>query len=279
MLSRQMHNFFKPFYPAEPMTISAAAEFKQQRHQWLTSFEPGQVQGSALREALGLRDGDAGCEMLWLKNMAGWGYPKGWVGQEDPREQVFRRIDSLFAESLDLWEASYTFSIFGDDTVEYLNIGPQPSHSNPIHEGAHKARRTRDSSHTRTDSVEQPGGVRRWATYPSTYFFNDLLPIYNGTRLLSVSLLTPSTFTSDRHVLWERILRDSIAPKPGNPATPRIREMSHVIIARHLPLLRLHLCRLHRPPFRSLGQVTFSYRKAEDPTWNCLIPTTDPAIV
>jgi zinc finger CCHC domain-containing protein 8 len=50
------------------------------------------------------------------------------------------------------------------------------------------------------------GRSRRWAKYPSTYFSSDLLPVYNGTRLPPILPTSSSTFSSERHLLWERIL-------------------------------------------------------------------------
>ena len=43
-LSRKMYTFFKTSQPVEQMTVSAAAEFKHHRRQWIDSFEPGKAQ-------------------------------------------------------------------------------------------------------------------------------------------------------------------------------------------------------------------------------------------
>jgi zinc finger CCHC domain-containing protein 8 len=207
MLSRQMYNFFKPVRFPEPMTVSAATEFVNQRRQWLASFEPGQVRGPKLREALGLRDTDVGSELPWLKNMADWGYPIGWFSEEDPREQVLQRIDNLFAEPLDLEDGDHSLAIFGEDAVEAFDVGIRHFHSSS-HEEINKSQCLRDSSIVRRDRTKQVDMERgrRWARYPSTYFSSDLLPIYNGARLPPIFPTTSSTFTSERHLLWERIL-------------------------------------------------------------------------
>ena len=209
-LSRQMYNFLNPSRSTGPMTISAAAEFTNQRHQWLGSFEPGQVRGSVLREALGLDDGDVGSELPWLKNMADWGYPRGWFSEEDPREQVLRRVDDLFAEPLDLGGHDNSLAIFGDDGVEFPGMGVQPFRKSSSHEATDRSRNFRDSPVMRPDPYRaeqvEIGRSRRWASYPSTYFSSDLLPIYNGTRLPPILPTTSSTFTSERHILWESIL-------------------------------------------------------------------------
>ncbi|KAH9981418.1 hypothetical protein BGW80DRAFT_1270158 [Lactifluus volemus] len=178
-LSRQMYNFFKPVRFPEPMTVSAATEFVNQRRQWLASFEPGQVRGPS-------------SELPWLKNMADWGYPIGWFSEEDPREQVLQRIDNLFAEPLDLEDGDHSLAIFGEDAVEAFDVGIRHFHSSS-HEEINNSIVRRD----RTKQVDIERG-RRWAS--------DLLPIYNGARLPPIFPTTSSTFTSERHLLWERIL-------------------------------------------------------------------------
>jgi zinc finger CCHC domain-containing protein 8 len=198
-LSRQMYNFFKPYRVIEPMTLSAAAEFKHQRYEWIDSFDPGRIQNPLLREALGLHDDDVGSNLPWLKNIAVWGYPSGWFSEQDPREQVLQRIDNLFVETVDPGEFGTTLSIFGDDTVEILDISALPGH---------KPFNRQDIEQVHEEQVEL-GCSRRWATYPPTYFSSDLLPVYNGTRLPPIQPATSSTFTSERHVLWERLLHDS----------------------------------------------------------------------
>jgi zinc finger CCHC domain-containing protein 8 len=199
-LSRQMYNFFKPSRVIEPMTLSAAAEFKHQRYEWIDSFEPGRIRNPSLREALGLHDDDVCSNPPWLKNMAVWGYPSGWFSEQDPREQVLQRIDSLFVETVDPGEElNHTLSIFGDDAVEILGISAWPV-CKPFHR--------QDVEKVHEEQVEL-GCSRRWATYPPTYFSSDLLPVYNGKRLPPIQPATSSTFTSGRHLLWERILHDA----------------------------------------------------------------------
>lgn len=198
-LSRQMYNFFKPSRAIEPITLSAAAEFKHQRYEWIDGFEPGRIRNPLLREALGLHDDDVCSNLPWLKNMAVWGYPSGWFGEQDPREQVLQRIDSLFVETVDPRVFDHTLSIFGDDAVEILDISAW-SVCMPFHR--------QDIEEVHEEQVEL-GCSRRWATYPPTYFSSDLLPVYNGTRLPPIQPVTSSTFTSERHLLWERILHNA----------------------------------------------------------------------
>jgi zinc finger CCHC domain-containing protein 8 len=220
-LSRQMYNFFKPSQQVEQTTVSAAAEYKRQRHQWIGSFEPGQVRGPLLCEALGLRDDDVSSDAPWFKNMADWGYPSGWYSEGDPREQIMLHIDSLFVEDLNFGEGSHSLAIFGDDAAaEVLDIGALPVH---WHKPLHPSRREdiggpqdpRKSPDLRFEWSKQDelGRRRRWATYPSTYFSSDLLPVYNGARLPPVLPTTSSTFTTERHLLWKQILNDDSSPR------------------------------------------------------------------
>jgi zinc finger CCHC domain-containing protein 8 len=209
-LSRQMYNFFKPSRFTEPMTLSAAAEFKLQRRQWIDSFEPGHIRSSLLREALGLHDDDVSSDHPWLKKMADWGYPSGWFSEKNPRDRVVRRIDGLFMENVDLEEGDHSLTIFSDDGVEILDIGT-PSVLKPFRlKDSEKVQDPRACPVVQLDQAEQIelGRSRRWATYPSTYFSSDLLPVYNGTRLPPVLPATSSTFTGERHLLWKRILHD-----------------------------------------------------------------------
>ena len=211
-LSRQMYNFFKPSRVIEPMTLSAAAEFKHQRYEWVDSFEPGRIRNPLLREALGLHDDDVCSNLPWLRNMADWGYPSGWFGEQDPREQVLQRIDSLFVETVDPGEFDHTLFIFGDGTVEILDISASPVRK-PFHR--------EDIEEVHEDQVEL-GRSRRWATYSSSYFSNDLLPVYNGTRLPPIQPTTSSTFTSKRHLLWERVLHDADSAQSRRPVSQDI---------------------------------------------------------
>jgi zinc finger CCHC domain-containing protein 8 len=221
-LSRQMCNFFKPSRPTEHMTISAAAEFKRQRHQWIDSFEPGHIRGPLLREALGLQDGDVGTDVPWHKNMLDWGYPGGWFSEEDPRKQVLRHIDGLFVETFDLEEDEHFLVIFNDDTVEVLDIN-----SALVNRNSHcEFQDSQERPVSRLGHAEQIERGCRWATYSSTYFSSDHLPVYNGRRLPPIFPTTSSTFTNDRHLLWGRVLRDADrtqTPGPGlifqNPGT------------------------------------------------------------
>jgi zinc finger CCHC domain-containing protein 8 len=225
-LSRQMYNFFKPSRNIEPMTLSAAAEFKRQRYEWIDSFEPGHIRNPLLREALGLHDDNVCSDLPWLKNMAVWGYPSGWFSERDPREQVLQRIDNLFVETVDPGEFDHSLSIFGDDTVEILDISASPV-CKPLHR--------QDVEEVHEEQVELGCG-RRWATYPPTQFSSDLLPVYNGMRLPPIQPTTSSTFTSERHLLWERLLNGVDSTQSQRLLSQDIRKLQHDSLSPPLPI-------------------------------------------
>ena len=167
-------------------------DWKLQRLQWLQDFEPGEIRGEALREALNLRDGDRGENVPWLYNMLEWGYPPGWVSEDDPREAILKRILSgVESDEESDWD---DFLIFGEaDEKEILSFGPDSSSQTTI-----SSRRTTPElsisdasdaeSHSRSkekplESADPLPKVRRWATYQSPLFSSDLLPIYSGCPL------------------------------------------------------------------------------------------------
>jgi zinc finger CCHC domain-containing protein 8 len=217
-LSRQLFNFLQSQRnnnrTGESERIHIVEAWKQQRLHWLEVFNPGQITGSLLREALGLRDGEHDGE--WLRNMAIWGYPNGWVAERDPRESVSLMIENEGVGNEDE-EDDLTFVIFGEeDGEECLNISSLRCtvDNNLIDE--------RDVSDTSSDitpsSTESTTVVssktnllascRRWALYPPAHFSFALLPVYNGFSLppLSTSPSSSSaTFTGDRRALWNSI--------------------------------------------------------------------------
>lgn len=199
-LSRQFFNFLHPDPVGQGTTRFYVAEGrKQQRLEWLGSYEPGVIRGPLLRDALGLQEGDPGTTVEWLRNIAYWGYPPGWVGCRDPRQLVCSRIleDEAGGQVTPAeWDS---FTIFdGADDVEEIDLrlfslrGPSTSS-------------LAASSLTMSVDVEPT----RWATYPNSYFSSTALSIYHGTRLDGVAS-SPSwvsvTFTPERRALWERIL-------------------------------------------------------------------------
>jgi zinc finger CCHC domain-containing protein 8 len=198
-LSRQFFNFLHPDPIGRETTRFYVAEgWRQQRLEWLRFYEPGAIRGPLLRDALGLQEGDPGNTVEWLRNMAYWGYPPGWVGCRDPRQLVCSRILKDEAEgqvAAQEWESFMIFEGTDDDEEIDLRLSSLRGPLTPSPAA---------SSSTTPVDVEPT----RWATYPNTYFFTIALSIYNGTSLDRAS--SPSrmsvTFTPERRALWERIL-------------------------------------------------------------------------
>lgn len=198
-LSRQLFNFLHPDSIGQQTARFYVAEgWKQQRLEWLRSYEPGVIRGPLLRNALGLQEGDPGNAVEWLRNMANWGYPPGWVSCRDPMQLVCSRILEDEAEGqvgATEWDS---FTIFedadGDEEID-LRLFSLRGPSTPL---------SAASSLIASVDVEPT----RWATYPNTYFSTIALSIYNGTPLdmASSPSLASVTFTPERRALWERIL-------------------------------------------------------------------------
>ena len=226
-LSRQLFNFFRSERTIEPKTLSEAFESKHQRLLFLDTFTPGEIRGPILREALGLRGDDIGESMSWLKWMAEWGYPRGWATKSDPRDTVRRRIENQFVGDLTIEEGQGSFTIYGEDRVEELDLSRpseltlsqalrgndltlenMPPNDSDFDSSDCEGETLNPSCEDNALHILRPSSTppRRWAIYPSTYFSNDLLPIYSGHRLPSLrSRPTSSTYSDDRQSLWNSI--------------------------------------------------------------------------
>jgi zinc finger CCHC domain-containing protein 8 len=164
-LSRQYYNFYKDLRGvADHPRIHVAEGWQQQRLEWLELFEPGKIRGSLLREAIGPGDGD------WLRNIATWGYPPGWISTSDPRKQVLARI---WNEHLDDGYSSSDepFYIFGsakDEVEDVSRIGEKIGTFDEKEVDA-------SESETASTSSSTSAKPRRWAEYPSSYFSSELL--------------------------------------------------------------------------------------------------------
>lgn len=164
-LSRQYYNFYKDLRGViDHPRVYLAEGWRQQRLEWLETFQPGQIRGSLLREAIGSGDGD------WLRNITTWGYPPGWISVVDPREKVRSRI---WNEHLDSgYECSdEPFYIFGNPyEVEDVsgNVLTASSTINARNEN-------QPESQESVESPSMPHKPTRWAEYPSTYFSSELL--------------------------------------------------------------------------------------------------------
>lgn len=213
-LSRQLFEFYKGGNGTDFLRIHELGEWKRQRLEWLEEFEPGLIQGSLLREALGLKGDDTGKYVEWLANMSVWGYPRGWVGSVDPRQRVWELIQERAGEGPETCQAPSLLLIHGDQaTPEELLL---PSYPLQKPAASHS-----DEANSGNSKVQQ-----RWAHYPDTYFSSSLLPIYNGMTLPPVgggSLGDVSTFSHDRAVLWNDITTGTKShnppPLPPPPAT------------------------------------------------------------
>ncbi|KAG6812078.1 hypothetical protein H0H92_004544 [Tricholoma furcatifolium] len=216
-LSRDLFAFLKAERGAvDYRRIHEVEEWRQQRLEFLDIFEPGEIRGATLRDALGGEDGG------WLENMALWGYPKGWVNTEDPREKVRQMIWNEYTEDDDQED----FMIYGeDDAVERVSTthgnddtgtesedsGDEQSESNSLAEA---------SSSTLSSNSPPPSQPIRWANYPMSHFSSQLLPIYNGFMLPPISHHGSSTYTNERRQLWEQITSGHLIPPPPDTNPP-----------------------------------------------------------
>ncbi|KAF6763740.1 hypothetical protein DFP72DRAFT_1059793 [Ephemerocybe angulata] len=188
--------------------VHVAEGWRQSRLTWLEDFEPGEVRGALLREALG-KDGAS----EWLRNIAVWGYPKGWVAERDPRELVRERIWREHGGDVEMeLDDSEPFVIYGDsedqqaevilfsDAFQHRRLGDEdeagagtsPTISRES-AGSDSESESETETETEAEPLEQaseanshPPFIKRWAKYPSSHFHPDLLPIHNGFSLGSV---------------------------------------------------------------------------------------------
>lgn len=218
-LSRQMFNFFKEESLASSQRLHEAEGWKRQRLAWLEEFEPGQVRGALLRDALGLRDGDPGEYVEWLGNIATWGYPKGWIGNVDPRLQVWKIIADEGRQDEAGGDDETVFTIAGED-LEELQLPSGPLPSSTLRDDDSVSAFSSESADTPVEEAADDDGCsqpRRWATYPNTYFLSSKLFVYNRQDVPQPSNELPCnatsiTFDAERQALWDRIVNAPQAP-------------------------------------------------------------------
>jgi zinc finger CCHC domain-containing protein 8 len=182
---------------------------KQEKLDWLDWFEPGQVRGSLLREALGLAEdknegGNVDDDGEWLRNMAVWGYPKGWTGERDPRYEVMRRIEGEDDEDED-GDGEDAFVIFGDAGEQEeitINSSPHPDTKPPIRE--------------MLEEGPPSPKIHRWASYPTTHFSSALLPIYSGYALPPLPTESPQFINDAGNIIYGK----DLAPRPPSSSPP-----------------------------------------------------------
>ncbi|KAJ3576880.1 hypothetical protein NP233_g129 [Leucocoprinus birnbaumii] len=203
-LSRQYYNFYKELRGVvDHPRIHVAEGWRQQRLEWLDTFQPGCIQNPLLREAIGFGDGD------WLKNIATWGYPPGWISHQDPREKARliicdEHLDDGYERSGD------PFYIFGDtDEAEDVSKNITPTSENTPGD--------RLTNSNNQDPPSDPSSKpTRWATYPSTYFSSDLLFAYARQEAPpSSSLEWNAVFDSEDNYFYQ--LYGQPPPPPEDP--------------------------------------------------------------
>lgn len=236
-LSRQYFNFFKNSTAGGFQRIHEVEESKRQRVRWLEEFEPGQVRGELLRDALGLREDDVGERVEWLPNMAYWGYPRGWVGPVDPRERVWKLITGNTDEEGDEDEIQELIIVGDEDDEERIVLPTMtdlPSWSSAL-ENQNVTPDDSSSSNSSTSGTpplaQDPN--QRWAEYPNTYFLWSRLPVYSGQSLPALDhdltlVSFSSTFDSNRQALWDSLTSQSpfsysthaVPPPPSTTPPP-----------------------------------------------------------
>ncbi|KIK69579.1 hypothetical protein GYMLUDRAFT_52774 [Collybiopsis luxurians FD-317 M1] len=168
-LSRQMYEFYRDLYSVDRIggdfsgRFYAVEDWRDVRLTWIDTFSPGEIKGRDLREALGLSPGedDADAQNEWLRNIAVWGYPPGWINRCDPRKLMRARVLNQYATSD---EDGGTFYLFGENGDTEI-VSTASEKSSTIYED--------------NDDTEP----RRWATYPPLQFSSSLLPVYDGFTL------------------------------------------------------------------------------------------------
>nr|VWP02100.1 DEP domain-containing protein [Ganoderma boninense] len=205
-LSRQYFEFFRKDPGLPRLRVHEVEEWRRQRLEWLDAFDPGQIRGSLLRDALGLREGDAGEGVEWLPNIANWGYPPGWVGPRDPREQVWQRIADASPPEDDDADDEELLYIFAEGDPEVCELS---GHAVVDSDSRSETLSVADEEHCLRVSFAEPPS--RWATYPDTYFLWSRLPVCTGWVLPAIgadepppSALVSRTHT-DHATLWQSI--------------------------------------------------------------------------
>ncbi|KAL5529509.1 hypothetical protein ACEPAG_5494 [Sanghuangporus baumii] len=192
-LSRALFRFHRESNVGDTERFHVVEDWKLQRLCWLQDFEPGEIRGKTLSDALGLEDNDKGENVPWLYNMLEWGYPPGWASEEDPRGAVFRRIISGAEDEGDESDLD-DFLIFGEaDEKEILSLRPDSSNQtssarqstmpeSPTNSVLNGESQCSPEEMPLRDANSRPR-VRRWAKYQTALFSSELLPIYAGNPL------------------------------------------------------------------------------------------------
>ena len=175
-LSRQYYQFYHGTLGPQWQRIHTFESRRQERLNWLEEFQPGEIRGELLQDAL------AESNEEWLRTICAWGYPPGWISDVDPRNRVRARIWNEYDCGNDSLEV---FEIHGEDGVEAIPIHINDGEEGPDREqygnavsdnqnenlsGKHSLSNSQES-----DIIHNTTPMKRWAQYPSRYFSSDLL--------------------------------------------------------------------------------------------------------
>ncbi|KAI0820233.1 hypothetical protein BC628DRAFT_1423155 [Trametes gibbosa] len=164
-LTRQLFDFHRGKSSGPAQRLHEIERWRLQRLHWLEEFDPGQIRGPLLRDALGLEETDPGNRVEWLYNMAHWGYPPGWIGERDPRERVWQHIAWGTTEP----DEECEFTIFTDEGEEKVEL--------PRSDVTPNVRKVEDMPDGEASSHL---ALTRWAAYPNTYADCSILHAFQG---------------------------------------------------------------------------------------------------
>jgi len=176
-LSRQYYQFYHGTLGPQWQRVHSFESRRQQRLDWLEEFQPGEIRGELLQDAL------AESNEEWLRTICAWGYPPGWISDVDPRNRVRARIWNEYDCDNDSLEV---FEIHGEDDIEGIPIlinnddeegADREQHGNAVSDnqneilsGKHSLSKSQEP-----DIIRNAIPMKRWAQYPSRYFSSDLL--------------------------------------------------------------------------------------------------------
>lgn len=231
-LSRQYYLFFQGTLGlGKFQRIHAVEASRQERLNWLEEFEPGNIQGGPLKEALESSNEE------WLRNISLWGYPPGWISETHPREIIRSRIwEENNGDVADDLEGDSFFEIHGDghavETVSFQGAFQAITHS-PVN-----ASSTTQDTHSDTSSpcsnpsshdsestdCEPPQHFPplqpiRWANYPPSYFSSHhLIPYVPPLR--STESWSSTLFADTETYLYQFHSRPPPPPEEEPPPLP-----------------------------------------------------------
>lgn len=174
-LSRQYYQFYHGTLGPQWQRIHTFESRRQERLNWLEEFQPGEIRGELLQDAL------AESNEEWLRTICAWGYPPGWISDVDPRNRVRARIWNEYDCGNDSLEV---FEIHGEDGVEAIPIhindgeeGPdREQYGNAVSDNQNENLSGNSLSNSQeSDIIHNTTPMKRWAQYPSRYFSSDLL--------------------------------------------------------------------------------------------------------